>query len=71
MFLGHKFGLRTNEERDIGIFNPKFINFNLVKSASFFTNGKPAINCSSEMSYVSIRKLFKHASVISVANLET
>ena len=49
MPLGHKFGLRKNEESDVGIFNPKFLNFNLVKSASFFTNGKIAINCSSEM----------------------
>ena len=32
MSLVHKFGLRTNEESDVGIFNPKFVNFNLVKS---------------------------------------
>ena len=40
MSFDHKFVLRTNEKRDVGIFKLKFINFDLVKSASFFTNEK-------------------------------
>ena len=35
MSLGHKFGFRTNEERDVGIFKPKFINFNLSNPRLF------------------------------------
>ena len=30
MSLGYKFVLRTNEEKDVGIFKPKIINFNLL-----------------------------------------